>query len=189
MPKRSNPWWAKVIFDEFVLHFMNKTDEQIANDIKESIAALLMKNDEGDSFGSKMVRLSLERIKKNSETGFKNKSNGNSGKPNSHQVKAPDQLVYGKMENVFLTQEEFNDIATQVGNINDANRLIDDLSCKMADGSFQSDNHFATLCYWASYRKEKGEPQKAESQMARNFRIANEAMERIARGETPKWRP
>jgi hypothetical protein len=70
-------------------------------------------------------------------------------------VKNPDQLVWGKFENVFLTQEQHDDFCVHVGNVNEANKIIDSLSCKLEDGSFNSSNHYATLMHWSNYRKEK----------------------------------
>jgi len=119
------------------------------------------------------------------------RSSGNSEKQNNLPAKLPEQLTYGARENVYLTQDQFNDLAAKVGNLNEARDLIDNLSYKLAEGSHKSNDHFATLCYWIECRKAKTtvqEPRK-ESQMERNFRIANEAMERIAKGETPRWRP
>lgn len=70
-------------------------------------------------------------------------------------VKNPDQLVWGQFENVFLTQEQHDDFCVHVGNVNEANKIIDSLSCKLEDGSFNSSNHYATLMHWSNYRKEK----------------------------------
>lgn len=69
--------------------------------------------------------------------------------------KTPDQLVWGQFENVFLTQKQHDDFCVHVGNVNEANKIIDSLSCKLEDGSFNSSNHYATLMHWSNYRKEK----------------------------------
>lgn len=68
-------------------------------------------------------------------------------------VKKPDQLVWGKFENVFLTQKQHDDFCVHVGNVNEANNIIDSLSCKLADGTKTSNNHFATLVSWADWQK------------------------------------
>lgn len=70
-------------------------------------------------------------------------------------VKNPDQLVWGQFENVFLTQKQHDDFCVHVGNVNEANKIIDSLSCKLEDGTFNSSNHYATLMHWSNYRKEK----------------------------------
>lgn len=70
-------------------------------------------------------------------------------------VKNPDQLVWGQFENVLLTQKQHDDFCVHVGNVNEAKKIIDSLSCKLEDGSFNSSNHYATLMHWSNYRKEK----------------------------------
>ena len=69
--------------------------------------------------------------------------------------KTPDQLVWGQFENVFLTQKQHDDFCVHVGNVNEAKQIIDSLSCKLEDGTFNSSNHYATLMHWSNYRKEK----------------------------------
>lgn len=72
-------------------------------------------------------------------------------------VKKPGQDVYGAFTNVYLSQEEFNDILRLVGNLNSTREMIDSLSAKMEDGSITSANHYATLTYWANWRKKADE--------------------------------
>lgn len=81
-------------------------------------------------------------------------------------VKKPDQLVWGQFENVFLTQKQHDDFCVHVGNVNEAKQIIDSLSCKLEEGSFNSSNHYATLTHWANYRKEKA-AEAAETAKAR----------------------
>lgn len=81
-------------------------------------------------------------------------------------VKNPDQLVWGQFENVFLTQKQHDDFCVHVGNVNEAKQIIDSLSCKLEDGSFNSSNHYATLMHWSNYRKEKA-AEAAETAKAR----------------------
>lgn len=64
-----------------------------------------------------------------------------------------DQLVWGQFENVFLTQKQHDDFCVHVGNVNEANKIIDSLSCKLADGTKTSNNHYATLVSWADWQK------------------------------------
>jgi len=72
-------------------------------------------------------------------------------------VKKPGQVVWGTFENVFLSQEEFNELARLVGNLNSTREMIDSLSAKLEDGSTTSVNHYATLTYWANWRKKADE--------------------------------
>lgn len=72
-------------------------------------------------------------------------------------VKKPGQVVWGTFENVYLSQEEFNELARLVGNLNSTREMVDSLSAKLEDGSTTSANHFATLTYWANWRKKADE--------------------------------
>ena len=72
-------------------------------------------------------------------------------------VKKPGQVVWGTFENVYLSQEEFNELARLVGNLNSTREMIDSLSAKLEDGSTTSSNHYATLVYWANWRKKADE--------------------------------
>lgn len=69
--------------------------------------------------------------------------------------KTPDQLVWGQFENVLLTQKQHDDFCVHVGNVNEAKKIIDSLSCKIADGTKTSINHYATLISWADWQKKK----------------------------------
>lgn len=75
---------------------------------------------------------------------------------------APDMLTWGCFENIHMTQRQHDDLAVEIGNLNDLNKLIDNLSCKVADGSISSANHAATLKSWIDYRKKKAEEKEAE---------------------------
>lgn len=55
-------FWAKVAFKEFIRHYRKMTAEQKAADIDASMDALEDLDDTGNSFGSKMVRWSMERV-------------------------------------------------------------------------------------------------------------------------------
>lgn len=55
-------FWAKVAFKEFIRHFRKLSPEQIVSDVMASMDALEDLDDEGDSFGSKMVRWSMDRV-------------------------------------------------------------------------------------------------------------------------------
>lgn len=111
-------------------------------------------------------RMEYEYKRKKEWEERKNKENADTEKidepkPLSRQVrsnnetKTPGQLVWGQFENVFLTQEQFNELARNVGNLNKARELVENLSAGLADGSKESKNHYATLMHWSNYRKEK----------------------------------
>lgn len=72
-------------------------------------------------------------------------------------VKKPGQEVYGTFANVYLSQDEYNEILHLVGNLNSTREMIDSLSAKLEDGSTTSVNHYATLTYWANWRKKADE--------------------------------
>lgn len=61
MGNKNDRFWAKVLFKEFIRHFRKLNDGEIVNDIKQSMDDLDDLNDSGTSFGSKMVRWSMER--------------------------------------------------------------------------------------------------------------------------------
>lgn len=82
--------------------------------------------------------------------------------------KTPEQLVWGKFENVFLTQKQHDDFCVHVGNVNEANKIIDSLSCKLADGTKTSNNHFATLVSWADWQK-KNDAEKEQNTNCETF--------------------
>lgn len=62
MTALNDRFWAKVLFSQFIKHFRKMNDEQIVADIKQSMDDLEDLIDEGDSFGAKMVRWSMERV-------------------------------------------------------------------------------------------------------------------------------
>ena len=61
MAALNDRFWAKVLFSQFIKHFRKMNDEQIVADIRSSMDDLEDLNEEGDSFGAKMVRWSMER--------------------------------------------------------------------------------------------------------------------------------
>lgn len=72
-------------------------------------------------------------------------------------VKKPGQIVWGTFANVYLSQDEYNEILHIVGNLNSMREMVDSLSAKLEDGSTTSANHYATLTNWAKYRKSQAE--------------------------------
>lgn len=84
----SDRYWARVLFKEFIRHFRRMTDEQVAEDIKKSMLDLEDLNPEGESFGSKMVRWSIER--KESKPAIASRENGKKGgRPKKNTAGAP----------------------------------------------------------------------------------------------------
>ena len=78
----------------------------------------------------------------------------------SNEAKTPGQLVWGPFENVLLTQKQHDDFCVHVGNVNEAKKIIDSLSCKIADGTKTSNNHYATLISWADWQKKNDAEKK-----------------------------
>lgn len=72
-------------------------------------------------------------------------------------VKKPGQVVWGTFENVYLSQDEYNEIMHIVGNLNSTREMVDSFSAKLEDGSVTSANHYATLTNWANWRKKADE--------------------------------
>lgn len=72
-------------------------------------------------------------------------------------VKKPGQVVWGTFENVYLSQDEYNEIMHIVGNLNATREMVDSFSAKLEDGSVTSANHYATLTNWANWRKKADE--------------------------------
>ena len=60
MASTNNRWWAKVEFKDFIRHFRKLNDEQIIEDVRKSMDDLENFEKDSDSFGSMMIRLSLE---------------------------------------------------------------------------------------------------------------------------------
>lgn len=89
--------------------------------------------------------------------------------------KRNDQLIWGRFENVFLSQDEYNTLATDFGNINLLNQTIESFSASMADGKTQSQNHFATLTRWIAWRKS----QEQQTNSAPHYESVSEHNRRV----------
>lgn len=70
-------YWAKVLFKEFIRHYRKLSDDEIVEDVKTSMDDLDDLNDQGTSFGSKMVRWSFERA--NTPSAEASRANGSKG--------------------------------------------------------------------------------------------------------------
>ena len=55
-------FWAKVLFKEYIRHYRKLDDAQIVADVRKSMDDLEDLVDDADSFGSKMVRWSTDRV-------------------------------------------------------------------------------------------------------------------------------
>ena len=62
MAAMNDRFWAKVLFKEFIRHYRKLDDAQIVADVRKSMDDLEDLVDDADSFGSKMVRWSMERV-------------------------------------------------------------------------------------------------------------------------------
>lgn len=178
MTAPNDRFWAKVFFRDFIKHYRKMTPEQIVADVEKSMDDLENLEESGTSFGAKMIRASIGRAEnypQASENGKKGGRPRNNPQPEENSepgqeqpkaqprhpekatVKKPGQDVYGAFSNVYLSQEEFNEILHLVGNLNATREMIDSLSAKLEDGSTTSANHYATLTYWANWRKKADE--------------------------------
>ena len=74
---------------------------------------------------------------------------------------------YGILHNVMLSAQQHRTLSETFGQ-SETDTAIDELSCKLADGTFDSRNHYATLHYWLSYRINTGKapaPNDHESEL------------------------
>ena len=84
----TDSFWTKVLWSRFIKHFRKLTDEQIINDIHESMDALEDNDASGDSFGAKMVAWANER--RNGNAAVASRENGNlGGRPKKNPQDAP----------------------------------------------------------------------------------------------------
>ena len=90
--------------------------------------------------------------------------------------KRSDQLIWGRFENVYLSNDERNELMQTIGNINELDKVIDSLSCELAEGKTESKNHFATLQRWISARmnREQGSAPRYESVTEHNRRVVEQ---------------
>lgn len=109
-------------------------------------------------------------------------------------VKKPGQEVWGTFANVYLSQDEYNEVMRLVGNLNSTREMVDSLSAKLEDGSVTSSNHYATLVYWANYRKSHAEKdtdgdgfgRRYETVSEHNMRVLHQGIEFVKNGGLEK---
>lgn len=96
-------------------------------------------------------------------------------------VKKPGQIVWGTFANVYLSQDEYNEILHIVGNLNSTREMVDSFSAKLEDGSVTSANHYATLVNWANYRKSQAEKDADGDGFGRRYETVSEHNMRVSR--------
>lgn len=63
--------------------------------------------------------------------------------------------TFGLLNNVKIAPEQHRHLVEDYGQ-EATDATIDDLSCKLADGSVDSSNHYATLLSWLRYQRRNG---------------------------------
>lgn len=84
--------------------------------------------------------------------------------------------AYGILHNVMLNAQQHRTLSETFGK-DETQKAIDELSCKLADGTFDSRNHYATLHYWLSYRITTGKapaPNDRESELRQVWNAISE---------------
>lgn len=90
--------------------------------------------------------------------------------------------TFGVLDNVHLAAEQYRHLVEDYGQ-QATDETIDDLSCKLADGTADSSNHYATLLSWLRYQRRvnpaplnSGQPQPNETNDEFIIRIAWQAL-------------
>ena len=87
---------------------------------------------------------------------------------NAHALVGKD--AFGKFKNVFLRRNELEALQMQAAQLHfdpsSVDEVIESLSCKLADGSTQSNYHYATLRHWLSCRSPDTSTAKGRSKTA-----------------------
>lgn len=73
--------------------------------------------------------------------------------------------TFGLLHNVKMAPEQHRHLVEDYGQ-EATDATIDDLSCKLADGSVDSSNHYATLLSWLRYQRRSGGPMPMTSTAA-----------------------
>lgn len=197
MASRNDIFWCRVFFKAFIKHFRKMSDEEIVNDIRQSMDDLEDLVGDTDTFGSQMVRWANGRADEHFATAAR--ENGKKGgrprkdkestadvptredgkfKPDSGNAgnlesatSAKHSLAYaGKNGLVRLTDDEYALLLQELGNKRKADRLIDDLDYKLAEGATFRQPHLHVLTHWQSYREDKA---AEAAEMAKSRAAAN----------------
>lgn len=197
MASRNDIFWCRVFFKAFIKHFRKMSDEEIVKDIRQSMDDLEDLVGDTDTFGSQMVRWANGRAdepfataaRENGKKGGrprKNKDNtagaptredgefkpdsGNAGNLESATPAKPSLAYAGKNGLVRLTDDEYALLLQELGNKRKADRLIDDLDYKLAEGATFRQPHLHVLTHWQSYREDKA---AEAAEMAKSRAAAN----------------
>ena len=165
--------------EDFCEHFCEKSDKEIVEDIRKSIASFMKQREEGEDFGAKMVHKAKLRIdavhdvrsdagkqggrpRKDTtadaptrEDGEFKSGSGNAVNLESATPAKPSLAYAGKNGLVRLTDDEYNILLAEMGNKRDADRLIDSLDYVLAEGRTYQQPHLHVLTHWKDYRDEK----------------------------------
>lgn len=168
---RTDIFWSKVFFKAFIKHFRKMTDEEIVRDIRQSMDDLEDLVEDSDTFGSQMVRWANQRPEQYPMARENGKKGGRPRKDKEITAGAPTRedgvdrksgtpakpsLAYsGKNGLVRLTDDEYLLLLHELGNKRKADRLIDDLDYKLAEGASFRQPHLHVLTHWQSYREDK----------------------------------
>lgn len=209
MTALNDRFWARVLFKEFIKHYRKLNDEQIVADVRQSMDDLEELVDDTTSFGSQMVRWSMERAERYPQASENGKKGGRPRKDKSITAGAPTRedgefkpdsgdagnlesatpakpsLAYsGKNGLVRLTDDEYALLLQELGNKRKADRLIDDLDYKLAEGATFRQPHLHVLTHWQSYREDKAAEEaemakvnadaRAEAYSRRGYKTAEE---------------
>jgi len=191
MTALNDRFWARVLFKEFIKHYRKLTDEQIVADVRQSMDDLEELVDNTTSFGSQMVRWSMERAERYPQASENGKKGGRPRKDKESTAGAPTRedgvkpegvriapkaesgtpakpsLAYaGRGGNVHLTDDEYNMLLQELGNKRKADKLIDSLDYAISEGKTYNAPHFHVLMHWNDYREEKA-AEAAETAKAR----------------------
>lgn len=93
-------FWAKVLFKEFIKHYRKLSNEERLADIEASMDALEDLDDSGTSFGTKMVKWSMERVNQYPQASENGKKGG---RPKKTTAGAPNGNNGDESANAFGT--------------------------------------------------------------------------------------
>ena len=173
-------FWAKVLFRDFIRHYRKMTPEERAEDIEKSMDALEDLDENGSSFGSKMVFWATHRAENYPQASENGKKGGRPRKDKESTAVAPSRedgvnldgthtptkaeagtpvkhsFAYaGRGGNVNLTDDEYAMLLRELGNKRKADKLIDSLDYSISEGNTYNAPHFHVLMHWNDYREEK----------------------------------
>ena len=184
MASRNDIFWCRVFFKAFIKHFRKMSDEEIVKDIRQSMDDLEDLVGDTDTFGPQMVRWANGRAdepfataaRENGKKGGRPRKDKEStagaptredGEDRKSATPAKPSLAYaGKNGLVRLTDDEYALLLQELGNKRKADRLIDDLDYKLAEGASFRQPHLHVLTHWQSYREDKA-AEAAEAAKAR----------------------